>query len=54
MCDLLKDDSVSEEAMKAGQGTATGFEQMIQAWDEWAKRVDASLAMLGREHLVAE
>ncbi|KAI1629378.1 S-adenosyl-L-methionine-dependent methyltransferase [Exophiala viscosa] len=44
--------SLSEKALKFGLGTEDDFEAMAKAWEEWAERDDASLAMLQGEILV--
>ena len=41
-----------EKALKMGLGTENDFEEMVKAWEKWAKRADASLAMLNGEILV--
>jgi hypothetical protein len=40
------------KALKSGLGSENDFEEMARAWEEWAKRDDASLAMLHEEILV--
>ena len=41
-----------EKALEFGPGTENDLEEMAKAWEEWAKRDDASLAMLHGEILV--
>jgi hypothetical protein len=41
-----------EKALKFGLGTENDFEEMAKAWEEWARRDDASLAMLQVEILI--
>jgi 2-polyprenyl-3-methyl-5-hydroxy-6-metoxy-1,4-benzoquinol methylase len=50
--DQLRGGSLREKALKFGLGTENDFEEMAKAWEEWAKRDDASLAMLQWEILV--
>jgi len=52
LCDQLRGGSLREKALKFGLGTENDFEEMAKAWEEWAKRGDASLAMLHGEILV--
>jgi len=52
LCDQLRGGSLREKAEKFGLGTENDFEEMARAWEEWAKRDDASLAMLHGEILV--
>ena len=53
LCDQLRGGArLREKALKFGLGTEIDFEEMIQAWKEWAKSDDASLAMLHGEILV--
>jgi hypothetical protein len=52
LCDQLRGGSLREKALKFGQGTENDLEEMAKAWEEWAKRDDASLAMLQVEILV--
>ncbi|TAQ88912.1 hypothetical protein B7494_g2766 [Chlorociboria aeruginascens] len=52
LCDQLRGGSLREKALKFGLGTENDFEEMAKAWEEWAKRDDASLAMLHGEILV--
>ena len=52
LCDQLKGGSLRENALKFGLGTESDFEEMAKAWEEWATRDDASLAMLHGEILV--
>ncbi|KAH8817155.1 methylase [Xylogone sp. PMI_703] len=52
LCDQLRGGILREKALKFGLGTANEFEEMAKAWEEWAKRDDASLAMLHGEILV--
>ena len=40
-----------EKALKFGLGAENDFEGMAVAWEEWAKREDASLAALHGEIL---
>ncbi len=51
MCQL-RGGSLREKALKFGLGTENEFEEMAKALEEWAKRDDASLAMLHGEILV--
>lgn len=46
LCDQLRGGSLREKALKFGLGTENDFEEMAKAWEEWATRDDASLAML--------
>ena len=41
-----------EKALKFGLGTESEFTEMAEAWEEWAKKDDATLAMLQGEILV--
>jgi hypothetical protein len=52
LCDQLRGGSLREKALKFGLGTENDFEEMAKAWEEWAKRDDAILAMLQGEILV--
>lgn len=52
LCDQLRGGSLREKALKFGLGTENDLEEMAKAWEEWAKRDDASLAMLHGEILV--
>jgi len=52
LCDQLRGGSLRGKALKFGLGTENDFEEMAKAWEEWAKRDDASLAMLHGEVLV--
>jgi len=52
LCDQLRGGSLREKALKFGLGTENDFEEMAKALEEWAKRDDASLAMLHGEILV--
>jgi len=52
LCDQLRGGSLREKALKFGLGTESDFEKMAKTWEEWAKRDDASLAMLHGEILV--
>jgi len=52
LCDQLRGGSLREKALKFGLGSENEFEEMAKAWEEWAKRDDASLAMLHGEILV--
>ncbi|KIW33620.1 uncharacterized protein PV07_00456 [Cladophialophora immunda] len=52
LCDQLRGGSMRAKALKFGLGSEDDFEQMAAAWEEWAKRDDASLAMLNGEILV--
>ncbi|KAF2112714.1 methylase [Lophiotrema nucula] len=53
LCDQLRGGSrLREKALKFGLGAEDDFEEMAKAWEEWAKRDDASLAMLHGEILV--
>ncbi|KAF3920968.1 Cycloartenol-C-24-methyltransferase [Dactylellina cionopaga] len=52
LCDQLRGGSLREKALKFGLGTENDFEEMAKAWEEWAKRDDATLAMLNGEILV--
>lgn len=52
LCDQLRGGSLREKALKFGLGSENDFEEMAKAWEEWAKRDDASLAMLHGEILV--
>lgn len=53
LCDQLRGGSLRQKALKFGLGTETDFEEMAKAWEEWANRDDAVLAMLQGE-LLAE
>ncbi|KIW68765.1 hypothetical protein PV04_04687 [Phialophora macrospora] len=52
LCDQLRGGSLRAKALKFGLGTEDELEEMAKAWEEWAKRDDASLAMLHGEILV--
>src|ERR1700753_3655476 len=52
LCDQLRGGSLREKALKFGLGTEHDLEEMAEAWEEWAKRDDAILAMLQGEILV--
>ncbi len=52
LCDQLRGGSLREIALKFGLGNDNDLEEMAKAWEEWAKREDASLAMLHGEILV--
>jgi hypothetical protein len=52
LCDQLRGGSLRQKALKFGLGTESEFEEMAKAWEEWAERDDASLAMLQGEILV--
>ena len=52
MCDPLRNGSLHDKALQFGLGTENKFEDMAKAWEEWAEREDASLAMLHGEILV--
>jgi SAM-dependent methyltransferase len=52
LCDQLRGGGLRDKALKFGLGTENDFEEMAQAWEEWVKRDDASLAMLHGEILV--
>jgi hypothetical protein len=52
MCDPLRNGSLRDKALQFGLGTENKFEDMAKAWEEWAEREDASLAMLHGEILV--
>ena len=52
LCDQLRGGSLREKALKFGLGTESDFEEMAKALEEWAKRDDASLAMLQGEILI--
>jgi len=52
LCVPLRGGSLREKALKFGLGTDGDFEEMAKAWEEWASREDASLAMLQGEILV--
>lgn len=53
LIDQLKGGSrLREKSLRFGLGTDGDFDAMAKAWEEWAKREDASLAMLQGEILV--
>ncbi|PMD16470.1 S-adenosyl-L-methionine-dependent methyltransferase [Hyaloscypha hepaticicola] len=52
LCDQLRGGSLREKALKFGLGSENDFEEMAKAWEEWAEREDACLAMLHGEILV--
>lgn len=52
LCDTLRGGSLREKALKFGIGTESDMEGMAKAWEEWAKRDDACLAMLQGEILI--
>lgn len=52
LCDQLRGGSLREKALKFDLGTENEFEEMANAWEEWAQRDDATLAMLQGEILV--
>jgi SAM-dependent methyltransferase len=52
LCEQLRGGALREKALKFGLGAENDFEEMAKAWEEWAKRDDASLAMLQGEILI--
>ncbi|KAJ9607410.1 hypothetical protein H2200_008483 [Cladophialophora chaetospira] len=52
LCDQLRGGSLRERALKFNLGTENELEEIAKTWEEWAKRDDASLAMLHGEILV--
>ena len=52
LCSQLRGGALREKALKFGLGTENDLEEMAKAWEEWAMRDDASLAMLHGEILV--
>jgi len=52
LCDQLRGGGLREKALKFGLGTENDFEEMAEAWEEWAKRDDAILAMLQGQILI--
>jgi len=48
----LRGGSLREKALKFSLGSDNDLEEMAEAWEEWAKRDDASLAMLHGEILI--
>jgi hypothetical protein len=52
LCDQLRGGSLRDIALKFDLGTEDGLEKMSKAWEEWAEKDDASLAMLHGEILV--
>ncbi len=52
LCDQLRGGGLREKALKFNLGTEDEFEEMAKAWEEWAERDDASLAMLQGEILI--
>jgi SAM-dependent methyltransferase len=52
LCDQLRGGSLRDRALKFGLGTENDLEEMTKALEEWAKRDDASWAMLHGEILV--
>lgn len=52
LCDTLRGGSLREKALKFSLGTEGEMEGMAQAWEEWARRDDACLAMLHGEILI--
>ncbi|KAF2004815.1 S-adenosyl-L-methionine-dependent methyltransferase [Amniculicola lignicola CBS 123094] len=52
LCEQLRGGGLREKALKFGLGTENEFEEMAQAWEEWAEKEDAMLAMLQGEILI--
>ncbi len=52
LCDQLRGGALREKALKFGLGAGNDFEEMAKAWEEWAEKDDASLAMLHGEVLI--
>lgn len=53
LCDQLKGGSrLRDKALSFGLGTDHDFEAMASAWEDWAKRDDAVLAMLQGEIII--
>ena len=52
LCTQLRGGSLREKALKFGLGSENDFEEMALAWEEWAKKDDACLAMLHGEILL--
>ena len=52
LCDSLRGGPLSAKALKFGLGNEEEFEEMAKAWEEWAGRDDATLAMLQGEIIV--
>ncbi|CAI6342239.1 unnamed protein product [Periconia digitata] len=50
--DQLRGGSLREKAFKYGLGSENDLDEMIEAWEEWEKRDDASLSMLQGEILI--
>lgn len=52
LCTQLRGGGLREKAQRFGLGTEDELEEMAKAWEEWAKRDDAILAMLHGEILI--
>ncbi|KAH8679751.1 S-adenosyl-L-methionine-dependent methyltransferase [Tricladium varicosporioides] len=52
LCDQLRGGSLREKALKFHLGTENDLEEMAKGLEEWAKRDDASLAMMQGEILI--
>lgn len=50
LCDQLRKSFLRERVLKLGLGTEDNLEEMAKAWEEWARRDDASLAMMHGEN----
>jgi hypothetical protein len=54
LSDQLRGGSLRAKALKFSLGTENDFEDMAQAWEEWATKDDASLAMLQGEIIITK
>jgi hypothetical protein len=52
LCSQLRGGGLREKALKFGLGTENDLEEMAKAWEEWASRDDALLAMLQGEIII--
>ena len=52
LCQQLRKGGMREKALNSGISNENELEEMAQAWEEWAERDDACLAMLQGEMLV--
>ena len=52
LVDRVRGGRLREGGLKSGRVTENDLEEMAKAWEEWAERDDASLAMLHGEILI--
>jgi hypothetical protein len=52
LCAQLRGGGLRDKALKFDLGAEDDFEEMAKAFEEWAKKEDASLAMLQAQILV--